>query len=246
MPDLLANSPLWDERKAPSIENAAILAVIGGFLDAFTYVGHGHVFANAMTGNVVLLGIYGIAKSWGQSFRHLPPIITFMFGIGAAHVLLLPHMRQRMRYPYVTVVSIELLILITLSLLPNSTPDLWITTSIAFAASMQVETFRTVNGRNFNSTFTTGNLRTLTEGIFDILLRHKREEARGKTNDFAVICLAFFLGATIGGFATSHFGNRALFFGDALLAALLIRLWPRGESPTPAEQLQPAERRSDS
>ncbi|MFP3616894.1 DUF1275 family protein, partial [Paraburkholderia sp. SIMBA_050] len=36
---------------------AALLTLSGGYLDAYTYVGHGHVFANTMTGNVALLGI---------------------------------------------------------------------------------------------------------------------------------------------------------------------------------------------
>jgi uncharacterized membrane protein YoaK (UPF0700 family) len=36
---------------------SALLASAGGFPDGFTYVGHGHVFANSMTGNVILPGI---------------------------------------------------------------------------------------------------------------------------------------------------------------------------------------------
>jgi uncharacterized membrane protein YoaK (UPF0700 family) len=220
----------WDERKAPSVTNAALLAVIGGYLDAFTYIGHGHVFANAMTGNVVLLGIYGVAQNWTQSLRHLPPIITFIIGIGAARGLLLPTLRPRLRYPYLTVLTIELLIIAVLGLVPNTTRDIWITTSIAFAASMQVETFRKVNGRNFNSTFTTGNLRSLSEGIFDLLFHQSPEQARSKTRDFAIICLAFFLGAVLGGFGTTHFQNRALFFDVALLLILIFRLWPRTEA----------------
>src|SRR6187402_1432230 len=39
-----------------SVLLATLVSFSGGFLDAFTYVGHGRVFANAMTGNVVLLG----------------------------------------------------------------------------------------------------------------------------------------------------------------------------------------------
>ena len=35
----------------------AVLAVAGGFLDAYTYICRGHVFANAQTGNIVLLGV---------------------------------------------------------------------------------------------------------------------------------------------------------------------------------------------
>jgi uncharacterized membrane protein YoaK (UPF0700 family) len=61
-----------------------MLATAGGFLDGFTYVGHGHVFANAMTGNVVLLGISFMSGSWDTAFNHLPPILAFLLGISAA------------------------------------------------------------------------------------------------------------------------------------------------------------------
>jgi uncharacterized membrane protein YoaK (UPF0700 family) len=208
------------------LQNSALLALIGGFLDGFTYVGHGHVFANAMTGNVVLLGVYGIARSWEQSFRHLPPIAAFLLGVCVARAILLPRMRQFFRYPYVSVVAVELLLFGIIGLLPNGTRDFWVTTTIAFAASMQIETFRVVNGRNYNSTFTTGNLRSFAEGVFDWVFRHNRDNARAQAADFGIICLCFLIGATGGGFFTARWGNSALWIDFALLFFVLIRLWP--------------------
>ena len=35
-----------------------LLAVAGGYLDVYTYISRGGVFANAQTGNIVLLGIH--------------------------------------------------------------------------------------------------------------------------------------------------------------------------------------------
>ena len=32
-----------------------MLAIVGGYLDAYTYISRDHVFANAQTGNMVLL-----------------------------------------------------------------------------------------------------------------------------------------------------------------------------------------------
>ena len=43
-----------------------LLALVGGFLDAYTYVCRGHVFANAQTGNLVLLGIYITNQDWAK------------------------------------------------------------------------------------------------------------------------------------------------------------------------------------
>ncbi len=77
-----------------------MLAAAGGFLDGFTYVGHGHVFANAMTGNVVLLGIDFISGSREAAFRHLPPILAFLVGVSVAKAIQLPRMRRRLHDPY--------------------------------------------------------------------------------------------------------------------------------------------------
>ena len=38
-----------------SIELGILLALSGGFMDAYSYIGRGEVFANAQTGNMLLL-----------------------------------------------------------------------------------------------------------------------------------------------------------------------------------------------
>jgi len=60
-----------------TLASGAILAAAGGFLDGLTYVGHGHVFANAMTGNVILLGIEGFEGSWSARRRSQKTPRTF-------------------------------------------------------------------------------------------------------------------------------------------------------------------------
>ena len=43
---------------------AVLLAVVGGSLDAYSYVARGHVFANAQTGNIVLFGLHLADGEW--------------------------------------------------------------------------------------------------------------------------------------------------------------------------------------
>lgn len=52
---------------------AILLAVVGGFLDAYTYICRGHVFANAQTGNIVLLGLHLTNQDWKRPFIILFP-----------------------------------------------------------------------------------------------------------------------------------------------------------------------------
>src|SRR5580658_2571934 len=79
---------------------SASLASAGGFLDGFTYVGHGHVFANAMTGNVVLLGINCLSGSWRTAFKHLPAILAFLVGVSVSQVMLLRSRCRGVSAPY--------------------------------------------------------------------------------------------------------------------------------------------------
>ena len=43
-----------------NLSTGLLLAGAGGFLDAYTFVGRGGVFANAQTGNIVLLAVAGL------------------------------------------------------------------------------------------------------------------------------------------------------------------------------------------
>lgn len=197
------------------------LAAVGGYLDAFTYVGHGRVFANAMTGNVVLLGVDAISRSWHGSLGHLLPIAMFLIGVASARIARLPGIRRRLRNPELTVLSIEVLVLFGLGWLPASTSDFLITMSIAFAASLQMATFREINGRSYSSTFTTGNLRTMIENGLDWLFFGRQPTHLGATMDFALLCAMFLLGAAAGAFATPRLHNRALWVDVAILVAVL-------------------------
>lgn len=201
---------------------SALLAAAGGFLDGFTYVGHGHVFANAMTGNVVLLGINSLSGSWGAAFRHLPAILAFLVGISVSNALQLQPKRRGISAPYLAVLGLEIVILTGLSLLSAKTADILFTTSVAFAASVQVQTFREVDGQSFNSTFATGNLRTLAEAAFAWFFEGHAAEKVRVVKDFSSICAAFLVGAAAGGYTTRLFGNRALWCDVLLLVLIAI------------------------
>lgn len=68
--------------RAPAHEMLRVglcLAFTGGFLDAYTYLLRGGVFANAQTGNMVLMALYA-ARRDGRAFYYLLPIAAFLAG----------------------------------------------------------------------------------------------------------------------------------------------------------------------
>jgi hypothetical protein len=90
-----------------SVGVSAGLAFVGGYLDGFTFVGHGRIFANAMTGNIVYLGMEVLSSPARPNFRHLPPLFMFMLGIWGARALHLPRFRRIVRHPYSAVLLAE-------------------------------------------------------------------------------------------------------------------------------------------
>ena len=218
-------------QRVGTLDIGALLATAGGFLDGFTYVGHGHVFANAMSGNVVLLGISCFSGSWRAALHILPAILAFLAGVSVSQAMQLRSKRRDVSPPYPAVLVLEIAVLLILSLLPATSADILFTTSIAFAASVQVQTFRNVNGQVFNSTFTTGNLRILSEAAVGWFMEGHNAASAKVVRDFSAICAAFLAGATAGGYTFQTLGNRALWCDIFLLGLVAIRVQARLRSP---------------
>lgn len=222
MARLLRLTPETAKIRSTSLAVGGMLAAAGGFLDGFTYIGHGRVFANAMSANMILFGAYLFIRSWQTALRYLPPLIAFLAAVWASQAMHLHSKRSGAATPYAPVLFLEIIVLFVLSLLPAGTSDALFTTTIAFVAALQMQTFREVNGRVYGSTFTTGNLRTLGEATFTWLFEGHARSAARVVRDFSVIITAFLAGAIGGGVATRAFGNRALWFDIGLLVLVSV------------------------
>ena len=214
------------------VSDTALLVSAAGYLDGFTWVGHDHVFSNNMTGNIVLLGVDLVSRAWAASFSHILPIFAFFLGVAAARAIHSRVILKTLRHTSLVVLSVEIAALLLLGFLPGSTPAFWFTFSIAFVAAAQVETFREVDGESFNSTFLTGDLRTLTESLFDWFAAKRTAQTSIRMRDFAVICTVFLVGAAAGGFLVARFGNKALWVDVGLLSIVLASIWPKSKIRT--------------
>ena len=57
-----------------SVEVAIFLALSGGLMDAYSYLLRGEVFANAQTGNMLLLGVHASQGNWAMCLKYAFPI----------------------------------------------------------------------------------------------------------------------------------------------------------------------------
>ena len=67
-----------------SFLTAAFLSISGGLQDAYTYICRGEVFANAQTGNIVLLSQSLVERKWSTVIHYLIPLETVGFTDGNA------------------------------------------------------------------------------------------------------------------------------------------------------------------
>ena len=224
------------ETAAPSAMDltvAAVLNMAGGFLDAFTYVGHGHVFTNAMTGNVVLLGVYAAERN-AQALAHLPPICAFLLGVMAASAIKHPGIVRFIRMPQLAALVFEVLLLVGCGFLPKYFPDEPLVLGIAFAAALQNASFRKLGVWSYNSVITTGNMQQFGQGLFAAFVPPHEPHAGSRAFAFGAICVSFGAGAIFGALLTPSLGNVAVWVPAALLASVTAILFFRRTNLRPA------------
>ena len=203
------------KQMSESFLTAAFLSLSGGLQDAYTYIYRGHVFANAQTGNIVLLSQSIAERNWTQTLEYLIPLSFFAFGIAAAELL-------RFRYQSTTrihwrqlVLLFEIAILFAVGFMPE-TCDLIANGIVSFACAMQVQTFRKVGGYSYASTMCIGNLRSGTAALSMYMRDKKKEQLRQAGYYFGVI-LAFAIGAGIGGVFSMLYGIHVIWISCGLL-----------------------------
>jgi uncharacterized membrane protein YoaK (UPF0700 family) len=207
-----------------SLVHGALLASVGGFLDAFTFVEKGHVFANAMTGNVVLLGVFTAAGNWVQAGGHLLPILAFAFAIVVAEILKNPRVERAVHWSATICLVTETLLLLLMGALPSGVPDYCFTLSISFIATLQNAMFPKIEKHTIATVMTTGNLRSLFQTLTAMAFSHPHPEAASKVRIFGTVCASFLFGAVLGGSVSPLAHNRALWVPSALLLFICVTL----------------------
>lgn len=207
-----------------------ILAVVGGYMDAYTYISRGHVFANAQTGNLVLLGINIASGDIMKALVYIPPVFAFILGIFLAEKIrrhssgLHLHWRQ-----YVLI--IELAAIIAVGFIPAGITepvsfDMIANVTISFVCSLQVQSFRKIRGIICATTMCTGNLRSAAQELTVYLSDRSREHLH-TAGKYCGIVIFFISGAALSTLLTGIFYERSVLFCAAGLAAVIILMFPR-------------------
>lgn len=195
----------------------AILALAGGFLDAYTYICRGGVFANAETGNIVLMGLQLADGNFSSSLRYLIPIVAFACGILASELVKKKFKESSLLHWRQITVALEIVVLIAIAFVASTDKNnIFINSAVAFVSSLQVQSFRVISGISLTTTMCTGNLRSATEHLFGAVSRKDGDSLKKSAKYFAIIGF-FIIGAIIGAFITNMLDIKAAMIAAAIL-----------------------------
>ena len=210
-----------------SIELGAVLALAGGFMDAYSYIGRGGVFANAQTGNILLVGIHLSQGDLAQALRFFFPVVAFAAGIMLADLI---HERFASVFHWRQVtVFFEAAILLVVSFIAADA-NLLANCLTSFACGMQVESFRKIHGKGFATTMCIGNLRSALQNVDDYIITHNRGFLENGLLYLGVI-VCFVMGAVLGNWCIDRLGLHAIAVAAGLLAVAFAIMFIDREHP---------------
>lgn len=151
-----------------------LLMLSGGFMGAYSYFLKGGVFANAETANLLILAFNIAELNTEGIISVLYPISAFFIGTFFSQMFI-----EKLGRRWIpTLLIVEIMTLISLSLLPSETPDRVFHVVIAVLSSMQFNTFRKARGVAMSTLFCTAHLRGFGASLYSAIADRKGEELK--------------------------------------------------------------------
>lgn len=201
-----------------------LLAIVGGFLDTYSYLLRGHVFANAQTGNMVLFGVQIYNGNWHEAMLYFVPIFAFFIGIVICQSIKIKYNNMKIIHWRQLIVLAEIILLIIVAFLKKGEMDVIANTLVSFVCSIQVQSFRKVNGHPFATTMCTGNLRSASENIC-YYLHNKERKHLEKAKKYLGIISFFIGGAILGAFLGEIWGIKSILICCILLLVVFVLMF---------------------
>lgn len=204
-----------DQQMSESMMLAVFLTLAGGFQDAYSYNCRGKVFANAQTGNIVLLGQNLAQGNFQNALHYVMPLAAFIGGVYVTEWVHHLYKESDKLHWRQIVLIVETVLLVIVGLLPHSM-DMPANVLMSFACAMQVNSFRKFKGIPCATTMCIGNMRSATE----MLCRYhitKDPGLKRKSMHYYFVILIFAVGAAVGALMSIHMGLRVIWIAAGLL-----------------------------
>ena len=218
-----------------SVELGLILAVAGGFMDAYSYMCRGKVFANAQTGNILLFGVNLSSGDFKTAFHYTLPVISFACGILLSD-LVRHHLKSITLFHWRQIsVGFEIIILFCVAFFTQK-QNIIANCLTSLACGIQVESFRKIHGNGIATTMCIGNLRSAMENISNYCFDNKKKSL-DRSILYLMVILFFTIGAIIGNILIKYMNEKAIWVCcGILLVAFVIMFIDREKNERKAKQ----------
>lgn len=196
--------------------SAVFIILSGGFQDAYTYCCRGGVFANAQTGNIVLMSSALFRRDWGAVVKYLVPVLSFLLGIAVAELVHVHYRRQEKIHWRQIVLIEEIILLFIVGFIPEYLDPL-ANALVSFVCALQVQTFHKIHGQPYASTMCIGNMRSGMESLCAWFRSRDRETLVRALTYFGVIGV-FAVGAGLGSVLSTMTGQGTIWVCCGLLS----------------------------
>ena len=204
-----------------SLRIGILLTLVGGFLDAYTYLCRGKVFANAQTGNMVMVAVRFMEGNFKEVIKYSMPIIAFAIGVLIVNFIKYNVENEKVHWRQAVLV-VEMIFIIAVVFIPQGKYDHIANVIVSLVCALQLETFRKFQGNVYATTMCTGNLRSATEKLFLFFKTKDKKQLRIAMKYYFIIFI-FILGAFIGGYISLKIGATAVIFSIIpLILSLMI------------------------
>jgi uncharacterized membrane protein YoaK (UPF0700 family) len=212
------------------------MAGIGGYADAVSYLGLGHVFTAAMTGNTVLLALAVGEQEWSAAARATVALLGFVGGVAVGQ-LVVGRFAARTHWPRAVSIGllVELVLLLALAVgwyLSGSETGWWVLHPLiavsALAMGVQSATARALGVAAVATTYVTGTLTALSCGMVDWLRSPRAARKADANQPREPLSPATVYGPALPGVAWGIYALGALLGGLAVIWTPAVAMLPAG------------------
>jgi uncharacterized membrane protein YoaK (UPF0700 family) len=208
-------------RTSTTLRFGLLLTLANGFLDAYTYLARGGVFANVQTANVIFFALNMSQGKLTSALAHVWPLLAFFAGVALASHLKSGRVERYLKHPLRWTMLLQAVVLFVIGFVPTTVAHSYVTVPISFVAAMQIGLFRNIGDFVYLPVATTGNLMRLVESGYTGFV-DRDATARRAFIIYAYLTLFFTGGAVVGAFATRAWSVHAIWIPAAVLFVTLI------------------------
>lgn len=209
-----------------SLPVEVLLAIVGGYLFAYTYIARGGVFANAQTGNLVYLSVNIANGNFIKVIFYLVPIISFIVGIFATNIIQDIFKHNKVLHWKQVLVGFQIVLLFIVGFIKDGDKNMIANAIISLVCAMQLEAFRLLNGNSITTIMCTGNMRSGTSQLYKYI-RTKEKRALYIGLQYYAIIFSFSLGVMTGTWITNIYRVKAIFLTCVLLLIVFILMFKK-------------------